>query len=101
MMSVLPVCYENSCLSGGGSPNLTEAAEMVWNGVNAVWKGLCCQLSAAISSVQAIRLDFSAFVTDTHYITPVPPLPLVGDVHLGRVFLCPDGISIRQGGRHE
>lgn len=74
---------------------------MAWNAVNAVWKRLYCQLSAAIPSVRAISLDFSPFVTDNSRITPVPPLPLVGDVHPGWVFLCPDGTSIRQGGRHD
>lgn len=59
---------------------------MAWNDVNALWNELYCQLSAVISSVLAISLDFSPFVTDTAGITPVPPLPLVGDVHLGRVF---------------
>jgi hypothetical protein len=65
MTPVLTVCSENSRLSGGGSHNLTEAADMAWNGVNAVWNRLYCQLAAAIPSVQVIRLDFSPFVTDT------------------------------------
>jgi hypothetical protein len=34
-------------------------------------------------------------------ITPVPPLPLAGDVHPGRVFLRLRGTCLRQEGRHE
>jgi hypothetical protein len=48
-----------------------------------------------------ITLDFSWFLTDTSSITPVPPLPLVGEVHLGWVFLCPDETFVRQGVPHE
>lgn len=47
-----------------------------------------------------IALDNYLIPVDTASITPVPPLPLVGDVQLGWVFLCPDGSGYRRGGRH-
>jgi hypothetical protein len=69
--------------------------------VNTVCQALFSHLGWAFSLPKPITLDFSRFLTDTSCITPVPPLPLVGDVHLGWVFLCPDGIFLRQGGPHE
>jgi len=48
-----------------------------------------------------IPLDFCQVTTDNNIITPVPPLPLVGEVHLGQVFLCPDGNLPRRGGHRE
>ena len=35
-----------------------------------------------------IALDFAGYLADTSCITPAPPLPLVGEAHLGQVFLC-------------
>jgi hypothetical protein len=55
----------------------------------------------SFSLPKPISLDFSLFLTDTHDITPVPPLPLVGEVHLGRVLFWLDGPLIRPGGCHE
>lgn len=40
-----------------------------------------------------IPLDFWSALADTSCNTPVPPLPLVGEAHLGWVFLCADGKS--------
>lgn len=85
MMPFLTVCVENSRLSGDGSPKLTEAAEATRNGVTAAIQVLCSLLTRPVSLSQAITLDFSRFLTDTYAITSVPPLPLVGDVHLERV----------------
>ncbi len=53
------------------------------------------------SGSRAIPLDFCQDTTDNNAITPVPPLPLVGEVHLGQVFLCPDGKLPRRGGHRE
>jgi hypothetical protein len=43
-------------------------------------------LRESLSLPKPITLDFSLFLTDTQAVTPVPPLPLVGEVHLGRVL---------------
>lgn len=47
----------------------------------------------------AIPLDSVGVFADSCCITPVPPLPLVGEVQLGWVFLCPDGSFDRRWGR--
>lgn len=50
-----------------------------------------------------IPLDLWPALADTSSNTPVPPIPLVGEAHLGWVFLCADGKlspSLRRG-RHE
>jgi len=71
------------------------------NVVNIVCQTLFSKLGWAFSLPKPITLDFSLFVTDNSSITPVPPLPLVGEVHLGWVFLCPDETFVRQGVPHE
>jgi len=38
-----------------------------------------------------IPLDLWPALADTPSNTPVPPIPLVGEAHLGWVFLCADG----------
>ena len=53
------------------------------------------------SGSRPIPLDFCQDTTDNEIITPVPPLPLVGEVHLGQVFLCPEGNLPRRGGHRE
>lgn len=50
-----------------------------------------------------IPLDLWPALADTSSNTPVPPIPLVGEAHLGWVFLCADSNlspSLRRG-RHE
>jgi hypothetical protein len=51
-----------------------------------VCQSLFSKLGWAFSLPKPITLDFSWFLTDTSSITPVPPLPLVGEVHLGWVL---------------
>ena len=41
---------------------------------------------ANLYRARIIRLDFLRFGTDMSSNTPAPPLPLVGDAHLERVF---------------
>ncbi len=71
------------------------------NVASTVRQALFSHLRWAFSLPKPIALDFSPFPTDTYGITPVPPLPLVGEVHLGRVLFWPDGPLILPGGRHE
>lgn len=101
MMPFLPLGCENRRLSGDSTLVSKQANETGRSVVNTVCQALFSHLGLAFSLPKPITLDFSQFLTDTSCITPVPPLPLVGDVHPGRVFLCPDGIFLRQGGPHE
>ena len=59
------------------------------------------RMKRLVTRLVAIPLDFCQDTTDNNIITPVPPLPLVGEVHLGQVFLCPDGNLSRRGGHSE
>ena len=56
------------------------------NVVSFVCQALFSHLGWAFSLPKPITLDFSLFVTDNSSITPVPPLPLVGEVAPGRVL---------------
>ena len=100
MMSLGTISAENTRLSCDIWFCSREAVEIGWNVVNALCQTLCDPLRGPVWLYNTIALDFSQILTDNCGITPVPPLPLVGDVHPGRVFLRPDGTSIRQRGCH-
>jgi hypothetical protein len=70
---------------GSGKPS-KPANETGRNVASTVLEVLFSHLRWSFSLPKPITLDFSLFLTDTQGVTPVPPLPLVGEVHLGRVL---------------
>jgi hypothetical protein len=70
---------------GSGKPSKL-ANETGRNVASTVLQVLFSHLRWSLSLPKPITLDFSLFLTDTQGVTPVPPLPLVGEVHLGRVL---------------
>ncbi len=87
MMPFLTFGCENRRLSGDSNLVSKLTNETGRSFVNTVCQALFGHPGWAFSLPKPITLDFSRFLTDTSGITPVPPLPLVGDVQPGWVLM--------------
>lgn len=100
MMPFLTFRWENRRLSRDNTLVSQLTNETGRSVVNTVCEALFSHRGRGFSLPKPITLDFSRFLTDTDCITPVPPLPLVGDVHPGWVLTqsthspCPSRLSV-------
>lgn len=58
---------------------------------SSIIRSFCRPFAAEGGCLDAFLLDSGHFLRYSSSNTPAPPLPLVGEAHLGQVFLCADG----------